>query len=103
MVDLGALTHLVRLETLGLSGNRVLDVGALADLGSLRRLDLGGNPLRELSPVGDLGTLEWLRSPSAAVAAPAHRLPRLRWLLAPGDPAACLGCGPDAAVRAPAR
>ena len=94
VIDLGALTHHVRLETLGLSGNRVLDVGALADLGSLRRLDLGGNPVRELSPVGDLGTLEWLRSPSAGGKVPAHRLPRLRWLLAPDAPAACLGCVP---------
>ena len=101
--DVGALTHLVRVETLGLSGNRVVDVGALADLGSLRRLDLGGNPVRDLSPVGDVGTLEWLGSPLAEVGVPAHRLPRLRWLLAPVGPAACLGCAPDGAARAPAR
>ena len=91
--DVGALTHLGGVENLGLSGNRVADLSPLADLWSLRRLDLGGNPALDLSPVGDLETLVWLRVPGRETGAPAHRLARLRWLLAPGAAGVCLGCG----------
>ena len=95
--DLGPLTHFGRLENLGLSGNLVGDLRPLGDLWSLRRLDLGGNPARDLSPVGDLETLVWLRLPIAGDDAPAHRLVRLRWLLAPGAAGECLGC-PDSGL-----
>ena len=93
VADIGALTHLGRLENLGLAGNLVADARPLADLWSLRRLDLGGNPAQDLSPLGDLQTLVWLRLPSAGDEAPTHRLVRLRWLLAPNAAGACLGCG----------
>ncbi len=93
VVDAGALMHFGRLENLGLSGNRVAELEPLSDLWSLRRLDLGGNPARDLSPLGDLETLVWLRVPSAGEPAPAHRLARLRWLLAPTGAGVCLACG----------
>ena len=92
VAEIGVLTHMTRLENLGLSGNAVDDLSPLADLWSLRRLDLGRNPTRDLSPVGDLEALVWLRVPEHAGEAPAHRLGRLRWLLSPDAPGACLGC-----------
>ncbi|MCZ0944165.1 MAG: hypothetical protein OXJ53_14005 [Gammaproteobacteria bacterium] len=67
---------------LDLSGNGLGDVSALS---ALRRLDLSGNRFSDLWPLGGLASHEVLLDGNAVsgVGAPTHRLPRLRWLLAP--------------------
>ena len=82
VADVLALSPLVGLLNLGLSGNRIADIGLLSQLDRLLRLDLSGNAVADVSALGDVSELVWLQLPGNPVsdASPLGRLEKLLWL-----------------------